>query len=90
MTDNILHEIEKTVYLSSHIIRACSECSQMVFDNKHDIADQIHHYLDHGYKLLHVGEETTHNESGGLWHSTVALMWLPRLSGDDQRRTPSP
>jgi hypothetical protein len=88
MTDNILPEIQKTVYLSTTIIKAYSECDHGVFDDRHDIADQIHHYLEHGYVLLHVGAETAHNDTGGLWHSTVAVMGL-RQSSDDKQPDPT-
>jgi hypothetical protein len=84
MTDNILPEIQKTVYLSTNVRKPCSECDGMTFEDRHDIADQIHHYLEHGYILLHIGSETTESDTGGLWHSTVAVMGF-RPSSDDKQ-----
>ena len=38
-------------------------------------AESINHYLQtHDYKLLHAGQETTHDPKGNPWHNTVALL----------------
>jgi hypothetical protein len=39
-----------------------------------DLAEEINHYLTHGYKLLHVGQQTADGPDGKAWHSTIAVM----------------
>jgi hypothetical protein len=63
-----MQDVKKTVQVSSNIVKACEHCA----DN---VSAQINHYIGHhGYKLLHVGSETSHADNGGLWHSTVAIL----------------
>jgi len=38
------------------------------------IDERINHLLKHGYKLLHVGQETTTDPDGKPWHTTVAIL----------------
>jgi hypothetical protein len=47
-----------------------------VFNDWYDIGKEIQHYLEHGYKLLHVGQETSYDDDGKPWHSTVAVVGL--------------
>jgi len=47
-----------------------------VVSDWYDLGNRIQHYLDHGYKLLHVGSETSHDDEGKPWHSTVAVVGL--------------
>jgi len=30
--------------------------------------------LQHGYKLLHVGQQTTEDSHGKIWQTTVAIL----------------
>jgi hypothetical protein len=40
-----------------------------------DLSDRINHFIEaHGYRLLHVGTETSHDSNGNPWHSTVAVL----------------
>lgn len=61
------------VYLSSDIGKSCEACG-FDFHAWYDIGKQIQHYLEHGYELLHVGTETSHDDDGKPWHSTVAVI----------------
>ncbi len=41
----------------------------------HKLAESINHYIEmHGYKLLHVGTETIHDDQGEPWHTTVSVL----------------
>jgi hypothetical protein len=68
--------IDKTkhvVHISTNITTGCAHCKQRI--GGEDFAESVNHYLEkHGYKLLHVGSETTHDSDGGSWHSTVAIV----------------
>jgi hypothetical protein len=56
----------------------CEHCSQMVGSHESsvgELAASINHYVqEHGYQLLHVGQETTRDENGKPWQFTVAVM----------------
>jgi len=70
------NENENTVvYLNTNIAKQCAVC-RFSFTDWYDIARQINHYLDHGYKVLHVGSETLVNDDNQPIHSTVAVLSL--------------
>ena len=68
-------DYERIVYLST--------------DKGDDIQRRTNELLADGYKLLHVGTETSRDRDGNpSWHSTVAVLGRPRLgrtSGVQQR-----
>jgi hypothetical protein len=68
-----IEETKGIIKLSSSIWRGCEHCHERMGDS---IEDQIAHYVQaHGYRLLHVGQESTHHPDGrDLWHSTVAIL----------------
>ncbi len=72
-----MSQFERTVQVSSNIVKNCEECNGREADMSGDVSDKVNHYLEHGYQLLHVGPETSHGDEG-LWHSTVALLGKPR------------
>lgn len=74
MTEGPNSKNKTTVYISTGIAKSCEVCSLDIAYE--DIADQINHYLDHGYKRLHVGQETFEGAEG-LEHRTVAVLGLP-------------
>jgi hypothetical protein len=40
-----------------------------------NFAESINHYInDHGYKILHVGQESSWDSEGSPWQSTVAVL----------------
>jgi hypothetical protein len=50
--------------------RFCSDFSKQ----QNDFQSSINHHIDqHGFKLLHVGSESS-LEDGGLYHSTIAVL----------------
>lgn len=76
MTKQSYYEgISHTVYLSSNLSFACGHCGHLI-DNK-NIGDSINHYLkDHGYRLLHVGQDTGTGDDGKPFYSTVAVVGI--------------
>ena len=53
----------------------CDKCSERLGDDVRGLSAAIDHYIKkHGYELLHVGTETTHDDKGGPWHCSVAVM----------------
>jgi hypothetical protein len=64
--------IQHVVHISTNIGEICNECTKRI--GLDTIAESINHYIEHGYKLLHVGTETSHDKNGNPWHSTVAIL----------------
>jgi len=65
--------IKHVVHISTNIGTRCAHCRESIGGER--FAESINHYIGaHGYKLLHVGTETSHASEGGLWHSTVAVV----------------
>jgi len=62
-----------TIYISTGITQSCQVCRDDIAYQ--DIAEQINHYLEHGYKVLHIGEETFESDKG-LEHRTIAVLSL--------------
>lgn len=67
-----MDNVKRTTELASNISRGCEHCDKLVGG---DVSDGVNHFIEeHGYRLLHVGTETSHNMDGKLWHSTVAIL----------------
>lgn len=65
-------EVGNVVRLSSDETQSCV-CGEALRGEGLDKA--INHYLEvHGYQLLHVGQETTRDMDGNIWHNTVAIL----------------
>jgi hypothetical protein len=76
---------EEVVVIQSNVGRfSCCVCGEGYGRNtaEHEaFAAELNHYLQHPEcKLLHIGQETTHANSGDLWHFTVAVVSVPRGS----------
>ena len=68
-------DYKDVVQVSSDVLKQCLICNGIKFsDPTPDVSEQINHYLKHGYKLLHVGQQTTRNSEGKLWETTVAIL----------------
>jgi len=61
------------VHISTDISGRCEHCAHMVGGT--DFVESVNHYIaDHGYKVLHVGAETSRDSEGKPWHSTVSVL----------------
>ena len=59
-TKKFYEGVEHVFNISTDVLESCKHCEQMVGGSL--FAESIYHYIeDHGYRLLHVGEETTRN-----------------------------
>ncbi len=67
--------IEHVIYISTSIRARCEDCDELLGGSDELLAPAINHHIEqHGYKLLHVGTETSRNISDDLWLSTVAVL----------------
>ena len=72
MTDeNPYNGISHVVRVHTNYKTQCEHCDAL-FDYN-EFAESINHYIEHGYKLLHIGTETHHIE-GNLWYFSVATL----------------
>jgi hypothetical protein len=65
---------EIIVKVSSDEYKNCPMCSGEQLDGKDRFEQACNHVLSHGLKCLHVGQETTPDDNGKPWHSTVAVF----------------
>ncbi len=63
-------DVQNVVKVSDIELVQCPICHTLPPDN---VAEAINHYLKHGYKLLHVGQETS-RDGNSLWQSSVAFL----------------
>jgi hypothetical protein len=71
--ENPYEGVEHVVYVSTGDKVRCEHCDQMVGGT--GFADSVNHYIaEHGYKLFHVGAETSRDSDGNPWHMTVAVL----------------
>lgn len=67
-----MQDVKRTVALSSDGTRGCDHCHEMLGDS---VSASINHFIEvHGYRLLNVGTETSHDRDGNIRHSTVAIL----------------
>ncbi len=72
-TENAYKGIKHVVYISTDIGTGCEHCRASIGLERY--AESINHYIEqHGYRLLHVGQETGHDSDGKPWHKTVAVV----------------
>jgi len=74
---NIVNK-KHVVQLSSDVHGPREECRDSRADD--DVGNAINHYSEHGYVLLHVGTQTTHDLDGKPSHSTVTIMGFPKAA----------
>ncbi|EGR3108320.1 hypothetical protein DNG97_06920 [Vibrio parahaemolyticus] len=65
----------RTFKLSSDIGESCPEPSCSFYCDTGEFAKSIDHLVnEHEYKLVHVGQETTRDDTGENWQTTVAIL----------------
>jgi len=72
-THNYYEGINHVVHINSDESKGCEHCGFRI--GPHNLAESINHYInDHGYKLLHVGQESSNDSMGNPFQLTVALL----------------
>ena len=69
--------VQHIVRLTTDLGTSCDECDYFVGKSGDDspIAADVDHYVkEHSYQILHVGQETTHNNEGRPFHLTVVVL----------------
>lgn len=74
-----IDRVNRTVQIFSQIGCGCDHSGESIggaFSGDDGAIDgSINHDVEaHGYRLLHVGTQTTRDNDGNVWHNTVALL----------------
>jgi hypothetical protein len=85
-----LRSMKHVVRISSNLIETCAHCGEVIGGDELFDASVNHYLSAHGYKLLHVGAETTTDRDDRPWHATVAILGANRLQPDLARRRQRP
>ena len=65
------------VSVSSNIGAGCPLCNSNFFLGLEKFDESCNHLMQqHNLKCLHVGQETSYDNNGKPWHSTVAVFGL--------------
>ncbi len=68
-----MQDISSIVRISTNEGIQCRHCTTSIGLDKFE--ESVNHYIEqHGYRLLHVGMETSDSDVGSPWHSTVAVL----------------
>jgi len=70
-----MEKVKQVVQIFSSNSKQCPDCN-FVQTPHMDIDHVINHYLTHGYKLLHVGQETTRDIDGKPREMTIAVLGI--------------
>ena len=71
-TNESAADIRHVVHIATNVSTGCEHCVHSIGGER--FAESVHHYVEaHGYRLLHIGQETE-NGPEGAWHSTVAVL----------------
>jgi hypothetical protein len=66
--------VKKVIELRSGMFASCPECGGSQTHMGASMEQKINHVLSHGYKILHIGQETSTSDSGAPWQETVAIL----------------
>jgi hypothetical protein len=70
--------VRHTVEVSSDSVTPCEHCPDGPGSEGGwgaSVVSKINHYIEsHGYRLLHLGTETTMDGQGRRWHNAVAIL----------------
>lgn len=65
--------IKQVVEITKSLSKHCPECEWFPQEGD-DFDDRVNHYLGHGFVLLHVGEQTSHDRDGKPWREAIAIL----------------
>ena len=73
-TQNYYEDVEDIVYISTNTSMGCKyNCGVKIDPN--DFAESVNHYIsEHGYKLLHVGQDSKETGKGNPISDTIAVL----------------
>jgi len=66
--------VKHLVEITTNASKGCEECDS-VLSGVENFAGAVNHYLQvHGYRLIHLGSQTSHDYQGNPWQSTIAVL----------------
>lgn len=71
--ENYYKDVKHVIHISTSTNNNCKLCNTKM--GADSFIDCINHYIkEHGYKILHVGPETSRDTEGHIWNSSVAIL----------------
>jgi hypothetical protein len=71
-----LGNIGRVVHISTSTVARCHFCEKVIGGSDNFESSTEHYMTQHGFRILHIGTETSRTPNGELWHSTVAVLGL--------------
>ncbi|BBB66377.1 hypothetical protein UNDYM_2124 [Undibacterium sp. YM2] len=72
-----IESTKKIKVISTNIVQGCEHGCTLPYNGQFFDANVNHYIQDHGYKVLHIGQESTPDSEGKPYHSTVAVLAVP-------------
>ena len=70
-----MSDIQHVVKLSTAEYGPCDECDEWRAGTSYSVTDHANQYVaEHGYRILHVGQETCDGTEGNVWQATVIVL----------------
>jgi len=71
-----MENVNSIVTINTNITTGCKHCQTQI-GGPENFAESVNHYIsEHGYKIIHIGSETTPSMDGSPWHTTVAVLGI--------------
>jgi hypothetical protein len=72
-----LDTVKEIKVVSTNIYSGCTFGCNLPYNGESFEANVNHYLQEHGYKLLHVGQESSPDDEGKASHSTIAVLSRP-------------
>jgi len=69
-----LQSVNEIKVISTNILESCKHGCKLPYGGEFFEFNVNHYIQDHGYKVLHIGQESTFDEEGKPYHSTIAVL----------------
>ena len=71
-----VHQVKSSEVVQCPVCDRLPEEARGMHDGE-ELVVQVNHMLGHGWKLLHVGQETSTGMDGDVWQQTTAVLGEP-------------
>lgn len=69
-----LQSVNEIKVISTNIHETCKHGCTLPYAGEFFESNVNHYIQEHGYKILHVGQESTSDNEGKPYHSTIAVL----------------
>ena len=80
-----IRDVKHVIEITSSNVAPCLICQSEPLrvepGSLTSIAERVNHYIEaHGFRLLHVGQQSSWDRNGQQWQSTVAVLGVDRIA----------